>query len=179
MGRFLIRFIAINLAIAAGIFLVLSRGDLRALAAVLGDGWGPPHLPDWGRFANASTVIMIHVGTVAAAFVLGIVLLVGPKGRLPHRVLGWIWASLMVTTGVATLFIHSPRGVGATFYGFSFLHLFSVWTLVGAPLGVYLARRHRVARHRGVMTGLFFGGLVFAGIFAFLPGRLMHAVVFG
>jgi uncharacterized membrane protein len=29
------------------------------------------------------------------------------------------------------------------------------------------------------MTGLFFGGLVFAGIFAFLPGRLMHAVVFG
>jgi uncharacterized membrane protein len=29
------------------------------------------------------------------------------------------------------------------------------------------------------MLGLFFGALVVAGIFTFLPGRIMHAVVFG
>jgi uncharacterized membrane protein len=29
------------------------------------------------------------------------------------------------------------------------------------------------------MLGLFFGAPVVAGIFTFLPGRIMHAVVFG
>jgi uncharacterized membrane protein len=29
------------------------------------------------------------------------------------------------------------------------------------------------------MTGLFVGGLLIAGVFAFLPGRLMWRVVFG
>jgi uncharacterized membrane protein len=29
------------------------------------------------------------------------------------------------------------------------------------------------------MLGLFLGALVIAGIFTFLPGRIMHAVVFG
>jgi uncharacterized membrane protein len=29
------------------------------------------------------------------------------------------------------------------------------------------------------MTGLFMGALVIAGVFTFLPGRIMHAVAFG
>ena len=29
------------------------------------------------------------------------------------------------------------------------------------------------------MLGLFIGALVIAGVFTFLPGRIMHAVVFG
>lgn len=122
-------------------------------------------------------MILIHVGAVAAAFVLGVVLLVGPKGKLPHRILGWVWASLMVAAAVSSLFIRTS-GAGM-FLGFSPLHIFSVWTLIVAPLGVSYARRHKVSRHRSAMMGLFFGGLVFAGALAFLPGRTMHAVVFG
>jgi uncharacterized membrane protein len=38
---------------------------------------------------------------------------------------------------------------------------------------------HAVAQHRRAMLGLFFGALVMAGIFTFMPGRIMHAVVFG
>jgi uncharacterized membrane protein len=29
------------------------------------------------------------------------------------------------------------------------------------------------------MTSIFFGALIIAGVFTFLPGRVMHAVVFG
>ncbi len=29
------------------------------------------------------------------------------------------------------------------------------------------------------MTGIFAGGLVIAGLFTFVPGRIMHAVTFG
>jgi uncharacterized membrane protein len=84
----------------------------------------------------------------------------------------------MVVTAVDTLFLRTSGAPGIP-GGFTFLHIFSVWTLISAPLGVYLARRHRVLAHRGVMTGLFFGGLVTAGLLAFLPGRTMYAVVFG
>ena len=46
-------------------------------------------------------------------------------------------------------------------------------------LAVLHARRHNVSGHRKAMTSIFFGALVVAGLFTFLPGRIMHAVVFG
>ena len=49
----------------------------------------------------------------------------------------------------------------------------------GAQKAVYAARRHRVAAHRRAMTGMFVGGLIVAGAFTFLPGRLMWAIFFG
>ena len=36
-----------------------------------------------------------------------------------------------------------------------------------------------VRRHQRAMIGLFAGALVIAGVFTFLPGRIMHAVLFG
>jgi uncharacterized membrane protein len=46
-------------------------------------------------------------------------------------------------------------------------------------LAVVHARRHNVSGHRKAMTSIFFGALIVAGLFTFLPGRIMHAVVFG
>jgi uncharacterized membrane protein len=47
------------------------------------------------------------------------------------------------------------------------------------PLGVWHAHNHRVQRHRLTMIGLFAGALVVAGLFTFVPGRIMHKVIFG
>jgi uncharacterized membrane protein len=46
-------------------------------------------------------------------------------------------------------------------------------------VGVTAARRHVVAQHRKTMIYTFLGALVIAGIFTFMPGRIMHHVVFG
>ncbi|HCY03355.1 MAG TPA: hypothetical protein DHU71_11400, partial [Erythrobacter sp.] len=62
--------------------------------------------------------------------------------------------------------------------GFSALHLFTVWTLICAPVGVWLAWKKRIAAHQGVMTGLYIG-LVLAGSFTLIPGRLVGSMVFG
>jgi uncharacterized membrane protein len=51
--------------------------------------------------------------------------------------------------------------------------------LITVPLGVWRAHQHRVADHRLIMTLIFSGALVIAGLFTLLPGRIMHAVVFG
>ena len=47
------------------------------------------------------------------------------------------------------------------------------------PLAVWRAHTHQVVAHRRAMIGLFSGALVIAGLFTLLPGRIMHAVVFG
>ena len=48
---------------------------------------------------------------------------------------------------------------------------------MNAPLGVWLARKGRVRAHRGAMTGLY-AGLVIAGAFTLIPGRLIGNLVF-
>jgi len=124
---------------------------------------------------QAEPVIRMHAFAAIAAFLLGAVQLAAPKGTLPHRVVGWTWAGLMLAIGVSALFIHEIRLWGP----WSPIHLIAIYTLVMLPLGVWRAHRHQVAAHRRTMLGLFLGGLVIAGIFTFLPGRIMHHVVFG
>src|SRR5712691_4672461 len=110
-----------------------------------------------------------------AAFVLGAVQLSAPKGTIPHRVFGWIWAALLLAVVVSSFFIHTIRLWGP----WNPIHLLSLFTLVMLPLAVLRARRHQVERHRRAMTSLFAGALVIAGVFTLLPGRIMHNVVFG
>ena len=111
------------------------------------------------------------------ALVIGVVLLAGVKGDRLHRTLGWLWVLAMATTAVSSFFIHQINPGGPA--GLSLIHLLSGWTVVGLPMAVYAARRHRVADHRRAMTGMFVGGLIVAGLLTFLPGRLMWAIFFG
>jgi uncharacterized membrane protein len=124
---------------------------------------------------DAPSVIQIHAFAALAAFAVGLVQLTAPKGTIPHRLIGWSWAALMLTVAVSSLFIHEIRLWGP----WSPIHLLSILVLVTLPLAVLHARRHEVNRHRMAMLGLFTGALVIAGVFTFLPGRIMHAVAFG
>jgi uncharacterized membrane protein len=124
---------------------------------------------------QASPVIQIHAFAAMSAFALGIVQLSAPKGTIPHRILGWIWVAVMAVVGVTAFFIHEIRLWGP----WSPIHLLAIFTLVMLPLGVWRARRHEVQHHRRTMIGIFAGGLVVAGLFTFVPGRIMHAVAFG
>jgi uncharacterized membrane protein len=124
---------------------------------------------------DAAPVIQVHAFAAMGAFALGVIQLAAPKGTLPHRTIGWIWAAVMLAIAGSSLFIHAIRLWGP----FSPIHLLSIFTLATLPFAVLRARRHQVDRHRNAMLGLFFGALVIAGGFTFLPGRIMHAVAFG
>jgi uncharacterized membrane protein len=124
---------------------------------------------------NSEPVVQLHAFAAMAAFGLGLVQFIAPKGTLPHRTIGWIWVSLLMTIAVSSFWIHSIRLVGP----FSPIHLLSIFTLIMLPLAVLAAHRHDVARHRRAMTSIFFGALVIAGLFTFVPGRIIHAVAFG
>jgi len=47
------------------------------------------------------------------------------------------------------------------------------------PLAVWRAHQHRVADHGRIMISIFLGALVVAELFTLVPGRIMHAVLFG
>jgi len=123
----------------------------------------------------ASPAIQVHAFAAVAAFFLGSVQLLAPKGTVPHRLFGWFWAALMGTVAVISFFIHELRLWGM----WSPIHLLSIFVLIVLPLAVLHARRKDVRRHQRTMIGLFAGALVIAGFFTFLPGRIMHAVMFG
>jgi uncharacterized membrane protein len=123
---------------------------------------------------DATIAIQIHVAAVVPAALLGAYLLLRPKGTPIHRLLGKIWLVLMVVTALSSFFIHQIN----LFYGFSPIHLLSIFVLFGCWGAIANARRHNIEAHKRIVRSLYFGGIVGAGAFTLLPGRLMNKVVF-
>jgi uncharacterized membrane protein len=123
----------------------------------------------------ASPAIQLHAFAAIGAFALGVVQLAAPKGTLPHRLVGSAWVLLMVVVCISAFFIHEIRMWGP----WSPIHLLAISTLIALPIAVWRAHKHEVARHRQAMLMLFAGALLIAGLFTFLPGRIMHAVLLG
>jgi uncharacterized membrane protein len=123
----------------------------------------------------AAPAIQFHAFAAMSAFALGLVQFAAPKGTLAHRTLGWVWVALMLVVSLSAFFIHQLRLWGP----WSPIHLLAIFTLVMLPLAVFAAHHHAVPRPRLGMIAIFVGGLVFAGLLTFIPGRIMHAVVFG
>lgn len=118
--------------------------------------------------------VQIHVAGVVTAIVIGILVLALRKGTGLHRLLGWIWVLAMATAALTSLVMIRDFGNGV-----SPLHVFTLITVVSLVFGLLHIRRGNVRGHAGFMIGLFFGGLVVAGLFAFIPGRTMWQVFFG
>lgn len=123
---------------------------------------------------QAGPAIQIHAVSAVAALLLGAVQLVAPKGTPMHRFRGAVWVVLMLAVSISSFFVHALRVWG----GWSPIHLLSLFTLAVLPLAVWRAHRHAVVEHQRAMLGLYFGGLIVAGLFTFWPGRAMHAVLF-
>ena len=124
------------------------------------------------------TLAYLHLVTVVPCFFLGAWLLARRKGTAMHKRLGRVYAVLMLFTALITLVM--PAEVGPALLGhFGFIHLFSVLVFVSIPLAVVSIRRGNLRAHRGHMLGVYFGGILIAGGFALVPGRLLHGWLFG
>jgi len=120
----------------------------------------------------------LHLATIVPAFLIGTFLLSRRKGTPTHKGFGRIYLLLMIATGLTTLFM--PAQVGPRFLGyFGFIHALSLVALYCAPAAYLAARRGDIKAHRGYMIGLYVGGILIAGAFAFSPGCMLHDWVFG
>jgi uncharacterized membrane protein len=148
-----------------GLALVGSAIVFLLATAGLANAWlHAAPIPDSLR----QTAVVAHLTSVLLALPLGVSQLVLPKGTFRHRTVGYIWIALMVFTAIISFAIHTiiPHSLSP-------IHLFSVLTLIFAPLIVFFARTGRIERHRSAVLGLMVGGLAIAGLFTFLPGRAL------
>lgn len=122
----------------------------------------------------AGPAILIHLASTSAALALGVVMLARRKGTVSHKKLGWAWVVLMAVAAGSSFFI-----TGLNPGGFSPIHILSVITLLASPWAIHAVRRRNLRSHRWTMISIFTGGLVVAGIFTLLPGRLLGSLVFG
>jgi uncharacterized membrane protein len=123
---------------------------------------------------SASPAIQIHAAAAIAAFVLGGVVLFRRKGGKIHMALGRAWVLLMLTVVFSSFFIHTINLWGI----WSPIHLLSVGTFFSLIYGFVAIRRRDVMLHKRVMRSTYLGALIIAGFFTFLPGRIMHEVLF-
>lgn len=131
---------------------------------------------------DAPWVIQVHAFGALAAFLLAVVQFAAPKGTLPHRTIGGVWILLIVAVAVSSIFVRPSLYPGLPIHKWlSPIHLFTVLTAFGVVSGlIFLVRGGETLKHhKHPFTGIFIGGLVVAGALAFLPGRIMHQVVFG
>jgi len=120
----------------------------------------------------------LHLATVLPAFAIGALQLFRRKGTPSHKFLGRLYMVMMLTTGLITLVMSAE--VGPRFLNhFGFIHAFSFLTLFNVPAAYLAARRGDLKAHRGLMLGLYLGGILIAGAFAFSPGRMLHEWLFG
>jgi len=120
-------------------------------------------------------VIASHAFAALAALVLGAVQFAAPKGTLPHRTIGYIWAALMLFIAVGGFWISELQLWGR----WSPIHILSVVVIITVPLAVWRAHRHQVTAHKRGMITLYALALVVTGLFTLWPGRVMHEVIFG
>lgn len=113
----------------------------------------------------------VHILAVAIAVAATLYILPMRKGTAGHRAFGRVWAGAMMAAAISSFWIGN---------GFSWLHLLTLLVLVNVPYAIWSIRRGNVAAHRATMLSLVFGALGIAGAFALaLPGRIMHAALFG
>ena len=168
------RFVVPALTLATLAIIAASPGLMAAPVRFLNGLGFYPRAPDLSLLAAAPLVIQLHVGGAVSAFLIGCILLAGVKGTGLHKSLGWAWVTAMALTAASSLFIRTINPGH-----FSFIHLLSGWTLIALPMAIVAIKQGKVAAHRKAMTGMFVGGLLVAGLFTFLPGRLMWRIFIG
>lgn len=123
---------------------------------------------------NAAPVVQIHIIAGCVAILLGPVALYRRPRGLAHKCAGYAWVMAMAGLALSSFAIHGFALVGP----FSPLHMLALVTLWSLWMGLRHARAGRIGLHRRVFGNLYWYGVMVAGLFNFLPGRIINQAVF-
>jgi len=123
---------------------------------------------------EAGFVIQIHTIGATLAFLLGPLIFYGRKGTRLHKNLGKLWVLAMAMAIFSSAFIWQVKMVGP----FSPIHILTVLGAWGLVSGINHARKGRISQHQASMKALYVWALGVAGLFTFMPGRVMSQIFF-
>ena len=126
----------------------------------------------------APLLVQLHVALGLGALVVGTTRIAWPHPERLDRTLGWSFLVLLGATALSAVLLARPAG-SPNLFGVTVGHAFIVVTVVGMAAVVLAARQRKRMRWRNLVTALFAGVLVMAGLFEVTPGRLLHTVLAG
>ena len=119
------------------------------------------------------TSILLHLIFALPAVIIGLVILTVKKGTPKHKEMGRYWLVLMYLTTLSSFFV---QGLGGMPFGFSWIHMLSIFTLFTLTMAIYYVRKNSISLHRNFMIGTYCG-LLGAGTAAMFPGRLIPSLL--
>jgi len=129
----------------------------------------------WQPLWNDGPIISAHAITALVAMGVGAVQFATPRGTKLHLLLGYSWVGMMALVAGSSFWIHQFQVIGS----YSPIHILSAITLVALWYAIRAARAGRIRAHRSAMITLYITALMLTGAFTLIPGRTMHAVLFG
>ncbi len=124
---------------------------------------------------QAPWIIQLHTYCALLSILIGAAQFMRKKGGSSHRLLGRTWVGLMAIVALSSFAIFEIRLFGP----FSPIHLLSLLTLGTLVVAIQAARAGNIQRHKQALASLYGFGLVLAGAFTLVPGRILHQVLFG
>jgi uncharacterized membrane protein len=127
-------------------------------------------IPDLRVFATVPLAVQIHLATVLICLPLGGFILFATKGTTQHKFLGRVWVAAMFVTCISALCIKSFSPLLGPF---GLIHLMVLWSLFNLSRGMYamIGKRDLQGHLRNMRSA--YWGLIIAGLFSFIPGRML------
>jgi len=122
---------------------------------------------------SAPVAVQLHLLAALAALALTPVMLLVAKGTPRHKACGRIWVAAMALTAASSFWIAEIRLIGP----WSPIHILSLITLFSLFEAVRAARKRRVSTHKAYIFGAMLG-LLGAGLFTLVPGRILSDTLF-
>ncbi len=129
----------------------------------------------WSPLLEAGFPVIIHTLSAIGALLIGSAQMLLEKGTRTHKVMGYLWCTLLLWTAISSFWIHEIRMFGP----WSLIHLLSIWALLNIVYALHAARTGRITAHKKAMRGLYFYALILAGVFTLMPGRILNQILFG
>lgn len=129
---------------------------------------------DATAFLQADLLIRLHASAAMIAIAAGPFAIYRRRRDRLHKTVGYLWVGSMAIAALSAFGISSFPLVGP----FSPIHILAVTALISLWHGVRLARQGRIAAHGQTLKSLYWRGLLVAGAFNFLPGRVINRTFF-
>jgi uncharacterized membrane protein len=124
---------------------------------------------------QADLAVQIHALSAIEAIVLTPFALFRRRRDRIHKIAGYAWSTNMLIAAFSSFFISGFGLIGP----FGPIHALSLLVLFNVVWAIRAIRRRDIRAHEAIMKQTAFWGLGVAGGLTFVPGRLMHDVIFG
>ncbi|WP_425071108.1 DUF2306 domain-containing protein [Sagittula sp. S175] len=126
-------------------------------------------------FLDAGLVVQVHAVAATWALVTGPFVLWRQRRDRLHKVGGYLWVLAMALAAGSSFWINGFAMIGP----FSPIHLLAVLALGSLWFGMRAILRGDVRAHQRAFRNLYLRGVLVAGLFNFLPGRVVNRMFLG